>query len=216
VDGVVTSWKALGSSSAQLRVLTPGSILTYTGGAASTPQTLTATATSFPTNLPIKQGDTVGLNILMGSLSMVNNPGATQAYFQPTLLGDNATQMFQAGPNLEVAVQATIQPRPVASISAAPKQKLKRAAVTVSSTENANVKLTAKVKGVKGSLVQSKVLGGGKSALVDLDFVGKMKKRIAKKFAKNKKAKLATTVDALVTDTYGQTSTASVTFKLKK
>src|ERR1044072_8039344 len=60
VDGVITTWKARGSSAASLRVLTPGTTLSYVGGATSTSQNLTAAPVNFATNLPIKAGDTIG------------------------------------------------------------------------------------------------------------------------------------------------------------
>jgi hypothetical protein len=66
IDGVIVRWRitqATGGPFA-LRVLTPVSGQTFTGGAASAPQTPTNTATqTYSTNIPITKGQFIGLNV---------------------------------------------------------------------------------------------------------------------------------------------------------
>jgi hypothetical protein len=215
VDGLITSWKVRAGSPgvASLRVLSPGLGLSYTGGAASSPVSINGTSAPMPVRLPVKKGDVVGLDAPINAFILVANPSASLLSWVPPLT-PGATADGTPGPGYEVAVQATIQPRPVASLTAPKaKQKLKKAAVTVSSTETGNVTLTATVKGVKGSLTDSKALGGGKSAFVDLDFRGKLKKRIVA--AVDERGPRKVHVTAVVSDTFGQVSTATTGFKVK-
>jgi hypothetical protein len=220
VDGVVTSWTAKGSSNAALRILTPGVGFSYTGGGTSPLVNLTGAGTTTALNpaLPIKAGDGIGLDIPNGSLSVASNAGASQIYWNVGgggPLGIGETRVGAPGGAWETLVQATVQPKPVVTLTAtSAKQKVGKASVAVSSTEAATATITTAIQGVKGTKVVTAPLTAGTPATVRLGLTGKLKKKIVKKLKKKKKR--TATVTAETRDPFGQTVTSVVTFKVKK
>jgi hypothetical protein len=101
IDGVIVRWRLTQSIGGPftLRVLTPNGGQSFTGGAASTPQTPQSTATqTYTTNLPIKVGQTLGLDTTAGTDQVGALPGGgpngTFSFLQPKIAnGDtrNAT-----------------------------------------------------------------------------------------------------------------------------
>ena len=100
ISGVVVRWRitqAVGTFS--LRVLTPSTNTTnaFTGGAASTPQTPTSTATQiYTTHLPIKAGQTIGVDDSQGNDKIGflpgGGPGGSFSFVQPKLgVGETKT-----------------------------------------------------------------------------------------------------------------------------
>src|SRR3954453_6023531 len=66
VSGTIVSWRLSGATGGpfRLRVLTPGGGTTFTGAGTSEPRTPPSTATeAFPTSLPIRAGQQIGLDL---------------------------------------------------------------------------------------------------------------------------------------------------------
>jgi hypothetical protein len=119
-DGVVVRWRAKSGSSGNpiaLRVLHPagGSPSRFTGmGTSDSRQTVSGISALFPTQLPIRAGDSVGLDPRNTALVWAATPGATVLYWSFTngftdglkdgSTGDGGSQA------LELMVQAVIEP----------------------------------------------------------------------------------------------------------
>ena len=122
VTGTVVRWRITNATGGpfELRVLTPGTGTTYTGGATSAPATPSSTATqTFATNMPIQAGQTVGLDDTTGGhLGATNPPGATSAYWTPPLGNGETRAATNTNPNVEFGFNADVQPFPsVGSVS---------------------------------------------------------------------------------------------------
>jgi hypothetical protein len=174
VDGVVTSWRfASGSSGNQvsLRVLRLGIGFVATGAGTSAAQTsLGGISGPFLTQLPIKAGDTVGLNATIGATILRPTAEASSTGWTPTL-PDGATL---AGTNVgseQTMVEATVEPdvdcdgrgdetqdtnlndgpcgdhaAPVQKLTAKKRQRLAKAAVFEGLDQQGVVSLRARVK----------------------------------------------------------------------
>ena len=116
VDGVIVRWRitqATGGPFA-LRVLSPVSGTTDTGGAASAPETPVGPSTqTFATNLPIKAGQTIGLDNAAGTDQIgvaAGVPGSSFTLWQPPLASGQTRAGGGPGPaeigfNADVATQ---------------------------------------------------------------------------------------------------------------
>jgi hypothetical protein len=104
VTGTITRWRLSGASGGpfRLRVLTPGGGTTFTGAGTSEPQTPAGTATeSFTTNLPIRAGQQIGLDLSDPSdavgIQSSAGLGARFGFSGPPPLADGAMQTFDTG-----------------------------------------------------------------------------------------------------------------------
>jgi len=100
VDGVIVRWRMLaGSPSFQykLRVLTPAGGTNYTRAATSSAQTPSSAALqTFPANLPIHAGQTIGMDLQGAAPIGANSSAGNFSFFQPPL-ADGPTA--STGPN---------------------------------------------------------------------------------------------------------------------
>lgn len=132
VNGTVTVWRIRTASTEVIptafRVIRPVGANLFTGAGTSATITPPVSATTpYQTQLPIAIGDKIGLDI-GGSTNaryFVTNPGGTRDHFIPALLdggpGRSPTANF---PNLEIAVNADIEPTAVLSgVSTKPKKR---------------------------------------------------------------------------------------------
>jgi hypothetical protein len=131
VEGTIVRWRMLDSKGGpfRLRVLSRNADGTYTAVATSAPQTVATTALeSFPTNLPIKAGQTIGLDnthagveedVLAASVS----PAAGFGVWNPALPDGStrAPKVFTGSEGeeplgAELAFNAEVVPRPVVDL----------------------------------------------------------------------------------------------------
>jgi hypothetical protein len=118
VDGVVLRWR-LGPQAAAdayaLRVLHPAGGSSFTGAGTSVARVASTTSIqSYPTNLPIRAGDAIGLDPLRPtpSIQAASLPGAMGPYWGPAL-GDGATAPSTgAVQGFEFGFNAEVQPAP--------------------------------------------------------------------------------------------------------
>jgi hypothetical protein len=239
VTGVVTSWKFKSASSSpapsiSLRVLQPTSGLSFTGAGTSTPRAPAFGINGpFLTNLPIKAGDAIGLDSSSGSLILSDSPSATMDWWQVPNLADGQTRMGTATATREVMVQAIVEPtsttttKPVQTLGAQKRQKLAKAAVTDILDKSGTVSLRAKVNVPSGSHPHALrlVARAVKSKKSSVTLAAQTRTKIRIKFsqsARNKiKAAIAATrkprkvvVTSTATDSFGNSSTGKVRFKL--
>ena len=119
VDGVVVSWRIAPQAAPDaysLSVLRPAGGEAFAGVGTSVSQVASTTKTlTFPTNLPIKTGDTVGITSLKASANFktASLPSAHQPYWSPAF-SDDGVPRSPAGSvsNLEFGFNAEVQPAP--------------------------------------------------------------------------------------------------------
>jgi hypothetical protein len=131
VEGRIVRWRMLDSMGGpfRLRVLTPNPDGTYTAVGTSAPQTVATTALeSFPTSLPIKPGQTIGLdNTHAGAeedvLAAASSVAAGFAVWNPALPdgSSRSPKIFTGSEGEEVlgaelAFNADVVPRPVVDL----------------------------------------------------------------------------------------------------
>ena len=117
ISGRIVRWRITGASGGpfRLRVMKPGGTLFYSGGPASSPQIPSGTGVEvFPTSLPIRAGETIGLDNTNASdrVGLGFMPGAAVASWTPPLppgLGIPASSVM---PDTELALNADVQPEP--------------------------------------------------------------------------------------------------------
>jgi hypothetical protein len=117
VEGRVVRWSLVDASlwaegtGFQLLVLRPAGEGTFTREEISAPAA--PFGTSAPTDLPIRVGDLVGLEIPEGSkLSMASVPGSTSAVWSPPLAPGVAAAPWKSLLGLEMGFNAQVAPRP--------------------------------------------------------------------------------------------------------
>lgn len=142
VDGAVIRWRVgQGKGPFTLDVVTPNSDGTYTQTAVSAPQTAgNAPIETFPTALPIKAGQAVGLS----SLADKNEVGVTSIeaaywYFESLLpLGVPTAPFPEEGP-YELAYNADVQPAPTVTALSPSSGSIAGSTVTIAGTDFASV-----------------------------------------------------------------------------
>ncbi len=130
VEGTVVRWRVLGTTGGpfRLRVLSPNPDGTYTGAGTSSPQTsMTPDLHTFPTSLPIKAGQTIGIDnthdIGTDKLGVIPLATAGLAEWNPALADGSARapKLFigeeKDGPlGGELGFNADIVPRPAVTL----------------------------------------------------------------------------------------------------
>ncbi len=147
VNGVIVNWHLLKGTVAKnykLRVLTPGGGAAYTGAgtsAAASPIAAERTET-FPTNLPIKAGQTVGIDLEAGAaIGIATSTSAGYAYWSPPAAEGSSTNATLFPGTLELAFNAEVQPAPtISSVSPSSGSFKGGTGVVISGTDFANVK----------------------------------------------------------------------------
>lgn len=240
INGIVTSWTFLSGStsttpSVSLRILHPTSGLSFTGAGTSTPQAPTGTTNGpFLVKLPIQTGDAIGLQSSSAALILGEPIGATMAYWQLPNLADGETRMGTSATMREVMVQATVEPqsttttKPVQSLKAKKRQKVSKAAITDTIDKSGTISIRAKVRLPSGS-ARSRMLRVAartvKSKKKTFTLAAQTKTKIKIKFSKSARKKIEgaiqdsgepskAVVTSTATDGFGNSSTATVRFKL--
>ena len=138
VNGTVTSWRALANQvvGVSLQVMRQLSGATFTGVATSAQATAVAVDTGqLPTSLPIKAGDSIGLNNQNERVIYANTTGASVAvwFMAPNgPLADGSTRPADmTANNEEVTVQATVEPTNTFTTAAAPVLNKKQGTATL-------------------------------------------------------------------------------------
>jgi hypothetical protein len=115
VTGTVVSWHLLGSEGGPftLRILRPAGGTSYTGVGSSNPVVAAApTLQTFPTALPIRAGDAIGLDLVKDmKLGVSGTPGSGVGSWLPPL-AEGSTRAFDSSPGAEVGFNAVVQPQP--------------------------------------------------------------------------------------------------------
>ena len=228
VDGAVVSWTTFGGSGTvgtfgnlQLRIIRPAGGGAYTA-VRSGPFTSISDVAGHPLittpvtpGLPISKGDYVGVDLLNGSgpLAMrLGGPAFTTGFWSGPPLADGSSLPPDGTNSREMLYQATIEPTNTFTLGAVTRNK-KKGTATLNLTLPNPGELTASGDGVKaasaGGAVISKSVGAGPAQLL-IKAKGKKKKKLST----TGKVKLNVTVT--YTPTGGDSSTQSVTVKLKK
>jgi IPT/TIG domain-containing protein/PASTA domain-containing protein len=119
IDGAIVRWRIQGASGGpfRLRVLTPVSGTTYTGGGSTGAETPKGPGLeTFTTVLPIKAGQTVALDNTLSSdqIGAAAPPGAGFVFWFPQLADGEAKAGIGPQP-IELAYNAEVQPPPTVS-----------------------------------------------------------------------------------------------------
>ena len=122
IDGTVVSWRMFGNFTSgkpfELRILRPAPGGAYTGvgtSAQELPSSSFLTRPIWRTNLPIKTGDLVGINVNNDCVGVAGIKGAHYLNWNPAL-GEGSTLVAPyPGKDVEIGVQALVQPVPVAT-----------------------------------------------------------------------------------------------------
>lgn len=182
VNGTVTSWRfksVTAGGSIALRILHSAGGSSFTGAGTSAPVTPNGTVPAqgpFPTSLPIRAGDFVGLNATALQTPLIDTP-ATELYWNAPTLADGQTAQGAAGTR-EVAVQAIVDPTNTVTFGAITRHRKKGTATVTMAVPNPGT------LSYGGSCVK---LAGPSSVAAPGDFqlivkaCGKQKKRLRKK-----------------------------------
>jgi hypothetical protein len=182
VNGIVTGWRfktVTAGGSVSLRVLRPAGGMSFTGvstSAVAVPISSAMPQGPFPTSLPIRIGDHVGLNASAGQTVIADTP-ATQLYWNSPPLADGETRTGTTG-NREPMVQAIVEPTNTVSFGAITRHKKKGTATVTMTVPNPGTLsyggFCAKVAG------PSSVATPGDVQLI-VKACGKQRKRLGKK-----------------------------------
>jgi hypothetical protein len=122
VDGTVIRWSMTGDYTAnkpfELRILRPALGGAYTGAGTSAPEIPTGgfiTFRGFPTDLPIKAGDLIGINVNGGCVGRAAITGSNYLNWFPALAEGATSVDPYPGNGIEIGVNATVQPVPTAA-----------------------------------------------------------------------------------------------------
>ncbi len=145
VSGMIVSWHLLDAEGGPftLRVLRPAGGTSYTGAGSSNPVVAAGVGLqTFPTSIPIRAGDAVGLDLIKGNkLSSTAAPGSGAASWIPPL-AEGSTRPFE-GPasGAEFGFNAVVQPQPtITGLGPASGSFKGGAAVAINGTEFTGVK----------------------------------------------------------------------------
>jgi hypothetical protein len=119
VDGTVIRWSMAGDYTAnkpfELRILRPAAGAAYTGVGTSDPETPLGglfSFNSFPTDLPIKAGDLIGINVNSGCVGVAGVTGSNYLNWFPALPDGSTSVAPYPGNDVEIGVSAIVQPPP--------------------------------------------------------------------------------------------------------
>jgi hypothetical protein len=122
VDGTVIRWSMTGDYTAdkpfELRILRPAPGGAYTGAGTSDPETPTGgliTYRSYPTDLSIKAGDLIGIDVNSGCVGVAGVTGSNYLNWFPALPDGSTLVDPYPGNNVEIGVSAIVQPPPTVS-----------------------------------------------------------------------------------------------------
>jgi hypothetical protein len=217
VNGTIVSWRVLdGAGPLALRVLRPAAGGQYTGVSTSSQVTATSDDQTFATNLPIKAGELVGLNLVNGFSHVGDTdpaPGSTIVEWGfGTILPDGSTESpDNTYSDQELAFNAQVAPTNTFSLGATTRNKKKGTATLTFNLPNPG-NLAGSGKGASvasaGALTSKAVPAGSASLVVKAK--GKKKRKL------NEEGKVKLNIAVSFTPTGGDPSTQSLKVKLKK
>lgn len=138
VNGTIVSWRIREASSSfkyKLRVLAPGTGVDFTGaGTSAAVSPVGFGLETFPTALPIKVGQLIGIDLEPDALIGFTEAAGTYGFYEPPL-GDGAT--LKSNPQVgEIALNAVIQPAPTIGAISPPSGSFKGGTqVTITGTD---------------------------------------------------------------------------------
>jgi hypothetical protein len=182
VNGTVTSWQfksVTAGGSIALRILRPAGGTGFTGAGTSAPVTPNGTVPAqgpFATSLPIRIGDSVGLDATALQTPLIDTP-ATQLYWNAPTLANGQTAQGTAGTR-EVAVRAVVEPSNTVSFASPARNKKKGTATITMTVPNAGM-LSYGGFGVK--VVGPASAAGPGDFQLTVKTTGKKRKRLTKK-----------------------------------
>lgn len=143
VDGVVVRWRMFGNFTSEkpfaLRILRPAAGGGYTGvgtSAQETPVKGLFGTYSWRTELPVKKGDIVGINVYSDCVGVSGVTGSHTVYWFPALGEGSSLVPTNTVKDVEIGVQALVQPVPTAaSISPANSGLAGGEVVTITGTD---------------------------------------------------------------------------------
>lgn len=125
VDGAIVSWSFLRAVDGpfRLRVLRPAGANTYTSvGTSAEAYAKTEGLETFPTTLPIKAGDTIGLDIAKGrKIGALPNFASVFGVIVPPPVEGGTGTLAESATGVELAFNAVVQPAPAVT-AVSPKQ----------------------------------------------------------------------------------------------
>lgn len=217
VNGTVTSWRfsdAAANNQIRLRVLRQVDNQSFTGISTSAAQTsVNGLNGPFSTSLPIKAGDSIGLNAGSGGGSFLYDAmpaNFLDMYWAPPL-GDGETR-DGVGENHEVMVQATVEPTNTFTLGSVVRNKKKgTATITVDVSNPGRLDFS-----VAGGNIAEAANSGTKTVAAPgpvkflIKATGKKRKKL------NSKGKVKLTATFTFTPSFGSPNTQSTKIKLKK
>lgn len=210
VNGTVTSWRASAGGTAtdiSLRILRPNGGLTYTGAGTSAATSITGVSAPIGTSLPIRAGDSIGLNVGNSGLVLGSNAGATQVWWTLPPLADGSTRAGSAGNAIETLVQAVVEPSNTLTLGKPRLNKKNGTAKMIVTVPNPG-QLSFSGKGVKVTGPSGAVTTGAITVKV------KAKGKKARKLRET--GKVAVKPSFTFTPTNGTTATQAKKLKLKR
>jgi hypothetical protein len=212
VNGTVTSWTIRSGSAGnalRLRVLTPGSGLTYTGAGTSEIGITGGGPTSgpFATSLPIKIGHAIGIDNPNSALIFATNAGGTELFWNMPQLADGSARPGLTQNATEVLVQATVQPTNTVTVGALTRNKKKGTATRTITVPNAGQLVYA---GTGVSVTGPASVAAPGDVQVTLRATGKKRKKL------NKKGKVSVSFGTTFTPNFGAAGTTPDSLTLRK
>jgi hypothetical protein len=219
ITGTIVRWRLVVESTGApfaLRVLRPAAGGAYTGAGTSSQVTPTSTGTqTFATNLPVKAGDLIGLDLLTTS-SLVGEAdpvaGSTVYQWEPPLADGSTAPQSTTFSNTELGFNADVEtPSNTFSLVGIRRNKKKGTATLTFNLPNPG-DLAGSGKGAKVAstgAVTSKAVPAGAAALL-VKAKGKKKRKL------NETGKVKLNLAITYTPTGGDPGTKSVKVKLKK
>jgi hypothetical protein len=208
VNGTVVRWRITGAAGGpfNLRVLTPAGGKNYKGAGTSAPQTPTSTATlTFPTNLPIHAGDTVGLDNANSPIDQIGGntslPGANLLLWSP-LLANGQTRTGTTQSNTEIGFNADVA---FALAFGSVKRNKNKGTATLAVDVPGSGTLSLTGKGIKAQRI-----GGAARVSKTVGAAGRVKLRIKAKGRKKRKLNETGKVKLKVKVTYVPTGVSGV------
>ncbi len=144
IDGVVSRWTVKGMEGGpfRLRILRPAGPDAFTAiGTSAAAAAATTGVETFPTLLPIKAGDTIGLDVVKGAKPGATiNLASTIGAFDPVVVEGTTASLAGTGTGVTFAFNAVVQPAPtVTSVSPASGSFKGGTPVTIAGTDFAAV-----------------------------------------------------------------------------
>ena len=211
VNGTVTSWQfksVTAGGSIALRILRPAGGTSFTGAGTSAPVTPNGTVPAqgpFPASLPIRVGDSVGLDATAGQTPLIDTP-ATQLYWNAPTLANGQTAQGIFGTR-EVAVQAVVEPSNTVTFGTPARNKRKGTATITMTVPNAG-QLIYSGNGLSLTGPPNVSVPGNVQLIVKA--IGKKRKKLARK------GKLGVSFQVSFTPSQGSLHTSTENLKLRK